>query len=244
MPALVAHRGVAARFPENTLAALDAAAAAGARHVEVDVQMTRDRVPVLFHDTDLRRLCDAPGTIHALPSARLAALRVRRPGRSRGRDGGAPIPTLERFVRWLASHPAVHAFVEVKSASVAAFGAASVLRLTDPLLRRVEGRVTRISSSFEYLEAARARDARRPLGVILRDWAQRAAPRTRRLDPAVLFVRHDRLPPGRIPPDPRLAVYEVGTPALARALARRGVAYVETFDVARMIAALGGADFL
>ncbi|HEY9197768.1 MAG TPA: glycerophosphodiester phosphodiesterase family protein, partial [Gammaproteobacteria bacterium] len=50
-PILIAHRGYAARHPENTLSALQAAVAAGARWLEFDVQLSADHEPVLLHDT-------------------------------------------------------------------------------------------------------------------------------------------------------------------------------------------------
>ena len=49
------HRGAMARAPENTLAGLRAAADSGLVWVEFDVMLTGDGLPVLFHDTDLKR---------------------------------------------------------------------------------------------------------------------------------------------------------------------------------------------
>jgi glycerophosphoryl diester phosphodiesterase len=52
-----AHRGLAgADAEENTIAAFRAALAAGATHIESDVQATKDGVAVLFHDDDLARV--------------------------------------------------------------------------------------------------------------------------------------------------------------------------------------------
>lgn len=48
-PTIVAHRGYAAKYLENTIEACQAAVDAGARWVEVDVQM-QGSVPVLSHD--------------------------------------------------------------------------------------------------------------------------------------------------------------------------------------------------
>ncbi len=50
MPEIIGHRGARARFPENTLSGFRAALAAGVRHFEIDVGMTRDGVVVLSHD--------------------------------------------------------------------------------------------------------------------------------------------------------------------------------------------------
>ena len=58
---VLAHRGCHAELPENTLAAFDAAVALGVDGIETDLQVTRDGVPILFHDT----------TIHGQPVARL-----------------------------------------------------------------------------------------------------------------------------------------------------------------------------
>jgi len=63
LPELIAHRGYASRYPENTLPAIEAALKAGARHVEIDVQTSADHIPVLFHDATLERLCGVQGRI-------------------------------------------------------------------------------------------------------------------------------------------------------------------------------------
>lgn len=52
-PELIGHRGARARYPENTLEGFRAASAAGCRHFEIDVGMTRDGVLVLSHDSTL-----------------------------------------------------------------------------------------------------------------------------------------------------------------------------------------------
>lgn len=52
----VAHRGDPYRHRENTLPSLRSAVLAGADAVEIDVRATRDGVPVLLHDTTLKRL--------------------------------------------------------------------------------------------------------------------------------------------------------------------------------------------
>ncbi|WP_274562498.1 glycerophosphodiester phosphodiesterase [Streptomyces spiramyceticus] len=53
---VVAHRGDPYRARENTLASIRSAAERGADAVEIDVRLTRDGVPVLLHDSTLKRL--------------------------------------------------------------------------------------------------------------------------------------------------------------------------------------------
>jgi glycerophosphoryl diester phosphodiesterase len=55
----VAHRGASVAAPENTMAAVRAAATLGADMVEVDVRRTRDGALVLVHDATLARTTDA-----------------------------------------------------------------------------------------------------------------------------------------------------------------------------------------
>ena len=51
-----AHRGVTTKAPENTLAAAREAIAAGADYLETDVQLSKDDVLVVVHDSDFSRL--------------------------------------------------------------------------------------------------------------------------------------------------------------------------------------------
>jgi glycerophosphoryl diester phosphodiesterase len=51
-----AHRGVATEAPENTLAAVRAAIAARADYLETDIQLSKDGVLVVAHDSDFSRL--------------------------------------------------------------------------------------------------------------------------------------------------------------------------------------------
>lgn len=52
---VTSHRGYSAAAPENTLPAFQAAIDAGADCAELDVQMTKDGVVVVTHDTNLKR---------------------------------------------------------------------------------------------------------------------------------------------------------------------------------------------
>jgi glycerophosphoryl diester phosphodiesterase len=70
-PRVIAHRGASGEFPENTLVAFRAAAAAGAPYFELDVHMTRDGVIVVSHDAELGRTCGLDAAIRDLDLAEL-----------------------------------------------------------------------------------------------------------------------------------------------------------------------------
>ena len=71
---IIAHRGASAVAPESTQAAIRAAARAGARMVELDVQMTRDGRLVIFHDDRLERTTKGRGRLIRHRYAQLARL--------------------------------------------------------------------------------------------------------------------------------------------------------------------------
>ena len=71
-PLVFAHRGGALLAPENTMPALDNGLALGADGLEIDVQLSRDGVPVVIHDRTLDRTTDQRGPVNALTAAELA----------------------------------------------------------------------------------------------------------------------------------------------------------------------------
>ena len=73
---IVAHRGIATEAPENTAAAFQRAIELGADAVELDVRLTADRVPVVYHYTYLDEITTGHGPIFAQTLAQLRAVRV------------------------------------------------------------------------------------------------------------------------------------------------------------------------
>lgn len=75
---VVGHRGVPRLAQENTREGLRRAVELGVPAVEVDVMLTRDDVPVLFHDFDTERLTGVAGTILDRSWDEVSRLRVGR----------------------------------------------------------------------------------------------------------------------------------------------------------------------
>lgn len=76
LPPLIAHRGYSAVAPENTLAAVRAAHAAGARWVELDVQLLGDGTPVIWHDAGVSRCSNSRGKLRKMDWAKAQKLDV------------------------------------------------------------------------------------------------------------------------------------------------------------------------
>ena len=61
LPRVIGHRGTPKRAPENTVAGFTLAADAGVTWVELDVQLSSDLVPFVFHDHVLERASNGTG---------------------------------------------------------------------------------------------------------------------------------------------------------------------------------------
>jgi glycerophosphoryl diester phosphodiesterase len=55
-PKIYAHRGASVDFPEHTRAAYEAAIHQGADGFECDVRLTKDSIPILWHDPTMERI--------------------------------------------------------------------------------------------------------------------------------------------------------------------------------------------
>lgn len=96
---IIAHRGYSARAPENTLAALEAAVAAGADAVEFDLHTAACGTPVLFHDAMLSRTTNGVGPLRRRTIEQLKTLDA---GKWFSPDfAGERIPSFEETLRAL-----------------------------------------------------------------------------------------------------------------------------------------------
>jgi glycerophosphoryl diester phosphodiesterase len=75
-PLIIGHRGASAVAPENTMAAFREAIGVGADGIEFDIRLTRDGVPVVIHDRDLRRTGGLPHGVAALTASELSKIDV------------------------------------------------------------------------------------------------------------------------------------------------------------------------
>jgi glycerophosphoryl diester phosphodiesterase len=231
-PVIVAHRGLQRLFPENTRASVLAALDAGLTHVEIDVQLSSDGVPVLHHDADLKRLCGRAGDLRRLPWSRLKRLAVPEPGRFGRRYAGERLASLEQLAGDLSRRKGYTLFVELKEESLKPFGRERMLAAVAEALRPIHARCVLISFDLPVLVLAR-QSSRFALGPVLRNLGQLDGPQLRALRPDWIFCSNTLLPSqGRLD---RLfgrakgCAYEVPDPGKARALFGRGLSAVETF---------------
>lgn len=172
-----AHRGLhSPGRPENSIAAFEAAIHAGFG-IELDVRLSVDGAPVVFHDADLTRLCGTDARVSQLPVRDLCRRRL---------DGGAEtIPTLVAAMHAIGGRTPV--LVDLKAA------AGQRARLADAaaiLLRAYPGPVGVVGFDPLLLGAMRRRAPRllrgQTLGIEM--WSCRLS------TPDFLTFNIDRLP--------------------------------------------------
>lgn len=110
-----AHRGSSFDFAEQSRESFEGAIRAGVDGIECDVRLTADRVPVCWHDRDLKRLTDRSELVSEIDSADFASLRIIDGGLESGRNKvleGSPI-FFEQLVQ-LAKDSGLPLLVETK----------------------------------------------------------------------------------------------------------------------------------
>ncbi|MDQ2746431.1 MAG: hypothetical protein M3T96_04125 [Acidobacteriota bacterium] len=118
-PLIIAHRGASAHAPENTYAAFKRAIEGGADGIEFDVRFSKDRIPVVFHDSDLKRLAHINRRVADLTAKELGEIDVGSwfnqafPKRANERFAAEMIPTLANVLKFLSEYEGL-IYIELK----------------------------------------------------------------------------------------------------------------------------------
>lgn len=104
VPLVIAHRGGAELWPENTIPAFDSAVAIGSDMLEMDVVLTKDTVLVVIHDDSIDRVSNGKGKVQDYLLKDLQQFDFshhfkNQKGRNPYKDVVVPIPTLEQVLQ-------------------------------------------------------------------------------------------------------------------------------------------------
>lgn len=244
MPAVVAHRGDAEHFPENSLPAL-AAAWRKLEFAEFDVQLSADGVPFVIHDTGLERTTRGAGDVRLLMSGQLDGVDAGEPARFGNRYAGTALPRLADVAALMADLGQARAFVEVKRASLVHHGRTLCIEKVLAAIEPVRARCVLISFDADACRLARA-SGKLPIGWVLDGDPVQLRPVLELMRPEYVFCDHRRMPATRaLPAGPWTWVaYEVTEAALALDLAARGVGMVESMAPVRLAGELAARESL
>jgi glycerophosphoryl diester phosphodiesterase len=237
VPVLIAHRGYPAKFPENTIEGLTAALESGACYLEFDVQITADGVPVLLHDESLLRTAAADISVFACTYLELKHYSAGELARFGDQYAEARIPALADVVELLKQWPLAQAFVEIKRSSLRHFGHQTVLAAVAEVIEPVRDRCIIISFDYTLIEAVKNRHLCRS-GWAIKTMDTHAHDLAVQLAPDYLFFSDKLLPPiaEKLWSGPwQWVIYSINDPEQALQLAERGIQFVETDAIGRML---------
>jgi len=236
-PTLVAHRGYPTRYPENTLIGYRAAITAGTQWIETDIQLTRDRSVMLYHDATLKRISGLPGSILDLTRAEVESIQAGHTTVFGDRFADEPVASLEGFAELLSDHPKVQAMVEIKQESIDRFDVPTVVEEMHRVLEPLRWQCVIISKNKEaILQARRDHDYR--IGWVLPTWDDQGREFAEREEPDFMICKVKRFPKT----DAEIwtgawnwMIYNVDDTDQALQQPSRGIRFVETNAIGQLL---------
>ena len=236
---LIAHRGLQARFPENTRLSLAKAIEVGAKYIELDVQFSADHLPIIYHDANLQRVSDRRELVSSLNRQQLLNCSAHESQRFGDLYIAEKIAPLEALVELLQANPHVTAFVEIKRDSIPYCGRDLMVQSVQSILKPVSNRTVIISDDYKLVQIARVLGCPN-VGIVLEQWQDLLHPIVVDCRADFIFAEQPMLPQtlaeNTIPQSTQLVVYEVGDLVLGKHLLSLGVDMLETFNLENFLA--------
>jgi glycerophosphoryl diester phosphodiesterase len=148
---VIAHRGASYDAPENTMSAFELAHRRQADMIELDVQLSKDSVPVVFHDDSLNKKSTGKGPVHSLTVKELKQLDS---GSWYSSEfAGEQILLLEEVLAWAKGKILLN--IEIKPESVSDQADGGVEEKVIQLVKDFQMEQQVLISSFHYLALIR-----------------------------------------------------------------------------------------
>lgn len=161
---VIAHRGASAYYPENTMAAFRGALEMNAEMIELDVMLSKDGVPVVFHDATLDDHTNGSGNIGDYTLSQLRDLDAGSWFDST--FAGEKIPTLEEVLAFASGKIALN--IEIKTEAVSDEARDGVEEKSIELVKKYGMEDYVLFSSFDYRSIAhiKALDPEIPAAIL------------------------------------------------------------------------------
>ncbi len=234
---LVAHRGDMKTYPENSLFALQKSAELGFLYIELDIQLSKDLVPMVIHDDSTKRTTGIGKNIKDLAAKELQTMVLSSSFESNYKGRLLNIATLKDAIELLSSYPHINLFVEIKKESTEYFGVEVVV---DQVLKDIErAKINVIIISFvdkviEYVRKVRSYST----GFVLKKYNKKYLQIAKDLQPDYIFCNIKKInnPTELWKGSWRWVLYDITNPAFAYELLEQGVDLIETGDIVKLSA--------
>ncbi len=199
----IAHRGASGYAPENTMVAFKKAAAMGAEWIELDVMLSADGKPFVFHDEELERTTNGRGSFGEVDSNYIGMLDAG--GWFSEEFEAEPIPTLEQVLTWI-SPTRLNLNIEIKP--YPGFSHETTMAALQAIHRywpTYEERILISSFDVSALKLCRQFEPEMRMGLLLNKWQDDSIACAKELDCFSVHLNRKIASPSRI-----LALKEAG----------------------------------
>jgi glycerophosphoryl diester phosphodiesterase len=162
-PIILAHRGGAHEFEENTLEGYRGCYERGIRGFETDVRMTKDGSLVILHDDKLDRTHNATGSVEEMTADELRGVVTKK---------GQKMLFLDELLAYFADKPGVYIEWEMKTSNKSLYPDERIAGYCEKLHSAIEARKAKgstcVYTSFDErpLKAMHAIDPKAPMSLI------------------------------------------------------------------------------
>jgi glycerophosphoryl diester phosphodiesterase len=237
---VVAHRGDCQFDFENTIQSIITAIENGIKCIEIDIQLTKDGVPVLYHDRSLKRMAATNSPVAKLRFDEICQLKLLPVDENINKKRDAKISSLQEIVELVQRYPEVTLFVEVKRVNFLSFSYQAVYQQIFKLLKPILTRVVVISFSYRFLRLCQQRSLQ-AIAYVLPTWQHYSTKMLTKLQPQYIFCNEEIVPNDYLFSELHFSstkaiwvLYEVAEVAKVREFYRRGVKHFETFFPVRL----------
>ncbi len=235
---LVAHRGDMKTYPENSMYALQKAIELGFLYIELDIQLSKDLVPIVIHDDSTKRTTGIDRNVRDLSAKELQTMVLLSSFKSRHIRKLLNITTLKNAIEILSSHSNIYIFVEIKKESIEYFGIEVVV---SKVLKEIECAklhniiiISFVDKVIEYVKKARSYTT----GFVLKKYNKKYLQKAEGLQPDYLFCNVKKInnPSELWKGSWKWVLYDITNPTFAYELLEQGVDLIETGDIVRLSA--------
>jgi len=231
---LVAHRGDMNSYPENSLLALTKAAELGFTYLELDIQFSKDKVPIVIHDENLVRTTGIDKNIHEFLADELISHKVL----TKDKDVESSllhIATLEKTIEILNEYSEITLFVEIKRQCLDNNDLDMVINTVLSVLQRAKFKTVIISFVNEVIEAIHYKKTVKT-GWVTNKYDQEHHSIANSLEPDYLFCNIKKVnDPSMLWEGPwKWVLYDITNPKFAYELLMQDVDLIETGDIVKL----------
>lgn len=226
----VAHRGDCQHHIENTLESIKTAIDNGIEHIEIDVQLTQEGLPIVFHDNNLKAMLNLDTCMAKVNFKNINKQPLTPRKKTTVINSHYYTPLLSQVVSLIQQFPKVTLYVEVKNINFYYFSYQHVYKTITETLNPIMNQVVIIGFSYRFLRLVK-NNSTLPIAYVLPSWQHYSTKMLSKLKPEIIFADINIIPNTEKfhAKKETWIVYEVSNIEQAKQLIEQGIYGFESF---------------